>query len=207
MKSREAQEQAIVWKDIKGYEELYKISNYGKVFSKIKNRILSPYKVNGYLQIDLYRNAKRKHCRIHRLVAEAFIPNPNNHPIINHKDEDKINNHTSNLEWCTNEYNSNYGTRNSRIGEKNKGKKISIEQKKRISKLNKGKRKGGENPNSKKVICITTGERFDCMLDAKRKYKISSGSNIISCCRGRRNYCGKLKDGTPLIWRYIKEGE
>ncbi len=114
-----------IWKDIPNYEGLYQISNLGRVkslerivkynhskFSQkgMKERILSTKILNGYLAATLYKNKKRKSFLIHRLVANAFIPNPNNYPQVNHKDENKFNNNALNLEWCTNEYNIHYGT-------------------------------------------------------------------------------------------------
>lgn len=114
-----------IWKDILNYEGHYQISNLGRIkslnrkvkynhpkFSKrsMKEKILSPKITNGYLGINLYKNKKRKSFLVHRLVAEAFIPNPLNLPQVNHKDENKFNNYTDNLEWCTLEYNLLYGT-------------------------------------------------------------------------------------------------
>lgn len=93
------------WKAIKDFPN-YKISNYGRVFSKYKNGLLKQSKdAYGYSQVNLNRHSKK----VHRLVAETFIPNPDNLPEINHKDEDKNNNKLSNLEWCTSTYNMNYG--------------------------------------------------------------------------------------------------
>ena len=111
------------WKDIKGYEGLYQISNLGRIKSlrkKIKNngafgkrkiitkneKIVSSYKnKDGYSVVQLYKNNKRKLKLVHRLVAEAFIPNPNNYPYVNHKDGNKANNCVDNLEWCNNSMN------------------------------------------------------------------------------------------------------
>jgi len=115
------------WRDIEGYEGLYKISNIGRVRSLPRNttkgKILKPVKQpNGYLQVLLYKNGKKKKFLIHRLVAKAFIPNPLNLPEVNHKDENKENNRVdgcvNNLEWCSAKYNVNYGTRNKRLAEK-----------------------------------------------------------------------------------------
>lgn len=114
-----------VWKDIKGFEGIYQVSNLGKVRSltrKVWNytkpgRILKPhFKNNGYLQISLSDGENvSKHIYIHRLVAQAFIPNPNNLPQINHKDFNKQNNVVNNLEWVTTSENQLH-FRNSRRG-------------------------------------------------------------------------------------------
>ena len=107
------------WKDIKGYEGKYQVSNLGKVKSlqrwsgtKFYDReyILNNYvnKKNGYVYVYLTKNNKSKNIRLHRLVAEEFIPNPNNLPQVNHKDCNKENNNASNLEWCTASYNVKY---------------------------------------------------------------------------------------------------
>lgn len=114
------------WKPIPDYEGLYEVSSLGNIrsldrfmYSKrwnkeslIKGRILKPtlYK-NGYLRVELTdKDGNRKKYPVHKLVADAFIPNPNNYPQVNHKDEIKTNNNVSNLEWCTAKYNINYGT-------------------------------------------------------------------------------------------------
>lgn len=112
------------------------MSNYGNIKSfdkKIKNRystrfmpskILKPYKSNkGYLQVRLYKNKLNKNCFVHRIVAEAFIPNLNNLLEVNHEDENPLNNNVSNLEWCTHKENINYGNHNSKMA-KSKSKEI-----------------------------------------------------------------------------------
>lgn len=109
-----------IWRDIKGYEGLYQVSNFGRVksfregtkFGKQKEYILKPWLINtGYHAVMLYKEDRTKHkYQLHRLVAETFIPNPDNLPCVNHKDENKTNNKVSNLEWCTYSYNNNYGT-------------------------------------------------------------------------------------------------
>ena len=83
------------------------MSNLGRVKNK-HGRILKPEIRRGYYSVDLMKNGKRYKFRVHRLVAEAFIPNPDNLPMVNHKDEDRLNNIASNLEWCDNTYNSQY---------------------------------------------------------------------------------------------------
>ena len=117
-----------IWKDVVGFEGLYKVSNKGNVFSvgrrdsrgrKLGGRILKPtHTRNGYLKVDLHNNGKRKTKHIHRLVTEAFIPNPESLPQINHIDEVKDNNNIENLEWCDSMYNNNYGTKIERLSKK-----------------------------------------------------------------------------------------
>lgn len=121
------------WKDIKGYEGLYQISNLGNVKSLKKKAgkstrserlIKTHFDKDGYVYATLCKNNKTHLATIHRLIAEAFIPNPNNLPQINHKDEDKTNNSIDNLEWCTCKYNINYGTRTERAFMKRRGGKV-----------------------------------------------------------------------------------
>lgn len=146
-----------VWKDIKNYEGLYQVSNLGNVksvdryvyagdnsnhkYQHIKEHNL---KLNGgdkYIQVSLCKNGKIKAVLVHRLVAEAFIPNPDNLPCINHKDENPKNNQAENLEWCTYKYNNEYNGRiakcKHKISQTLKGKfrdvKLTDEQRKHIS--------------------------------------------------------------------------
>lgn len=109
------------WRDIEGYEGLYQVSNEGRVRSlnynhtkTTKNLRLAIVK-NGYVIVCLTKNGKTTNKYVHRLVAEAFIQNPNNFNCVNHKDENKTLNIVENLEWCDHKYNDNYGTRNDRI--------------------------------------------------------------------------------------------
>ena len=116
-----------IWRPIRGYEDYYEVSNLARVRSldrvvlRVINGIFSEmlYKgkiliqntnTKGYRTVCLCVNNKRKTIMVHRLVADAFVPNPNNMPEVNHKDECKTNNMPSNLEWCTGQYNTNYGT-------------------------------------------------------------------------------------------------
>lgn len=123
-----------MWKDIKDYEGRYQISSYGRLKSLarlLKNRngyyltkekIMLPMKsTNGYLVACLWENGKQKKRLIHKLVAEHFIPNPNNYTEINHIDEVKSNNKVENLEWCNHAYNMNYGNTRNKISESRKG--------------------------------------------------------------------------------------
>ena len=96
-------------KDIKGYEGLYAITSCGRVWSYRSKRFLKPNQTaDGYFRVELSDKGKRKKFLVHRLVAEAYIPNPNSLPIINHKDEIKTHNYINNLEWCDNKYNVSY---------------------------------------------------------------------------------------------------
>ena len=105
-----------IWRDIAGYEGLYKVSTEGNIKSIKRNKLLSLYTNHGgYKKVDLCKNNTRKHYSVHRLVAQAFIPNPDNLPQVNHKDEDKSNNCVSNLEWITHKDNCIYGTRLERM--------------------------------------------------------------------------------------------
>lgn len=122
-----------IWKNI---NDRYSVSNLGNVKSNYANkeRILKPYKNHrGYLMVDLRSPNNRKSVLVHRLVAQAFILNPNNLSEVNHKDEDKTNNCVDNLEWCDTKYNCNYGTRNQRKGEKCRKKIYSVDKDGKIS--------------------------------------------------------------------------
>lgn len=106
-----------IWKDKKDYEGHYQVSNCGRVKSiKFGKEIILELIKNkgGYYSVNLSKNGIVKNYLVHRLVAEAFIDNPDNLPQVNHRDENKLNNNVDNLEWCTNEYNINYGTRTER---------------------------------------------------------------------------------------------
>ena len=106
------------WKKIPGYEGLYEVSNMGNVRNVRRNKLLRLPKTNNrYIRISLCKNGIKTGLTVHRLVAEAFLPNPDNLPEVNHKDEDKTNNRVENLEWCNHKYNMNYGTRNIRSKE------------------------------------------------------------------------------------------
>lgn len=112
------------WKDVPGYEGIYQVSNFGNIKSldrciKCSNGMVIHRKGStikkqvcrfGYENVTLRKPKEKKTFKVHRLVALAFIDNPNNYPEINHKDENKLNNSVENLEWCTREYNLNYGT-------------------------------------------------------------------------------------------------
>lgn len=164
-----------IYKEIEGYEGLYEVSNLGNVKSLISNKILKPIKDKDcYLFVGLYQQGKLKHHRVHRLVAEAFIENPNNLTEINHKDENKQNNTIENLEWCTREYNLAYGTHNQRSA---------------ASRINHPKR-------SKQVLCVETGKIYPSTRDVARQLGFSQG-NISQYCNG------KLKQAYGYTWKYV----
>jgi len=162
-----------IWKDIKGYEGKYQISNLGNVksFLKGKEYLLKPYSTRGYLSIGLWDGQKKQTVLIHRLVASAFIPNPNGYKEINHKDENKSNNNINNLEWCTREYNMSYGTARLRQG---------ISSGKPIEQL------------TLNNIVIA----WYCSAEIACKLTNIDSSSIIKCCNGKRKYAG------GYMWRY-----
>ena len=120
-----------LWKSVEGTDGLYEVSNTGKIRSLnygntgiTQELKVSPERLSGYVKVRIKDlNGNVKVCFLHRLIAKAFIPNPDNLPCVNHKDEDKANNNVCNLEWCTYKYNSNYGTAIERANETKKMRK------------------------------------------------------------------------------------
>ena len=144
-------------KDIVGYEGEYAITRDGKVWSYKRNKFLKcSDNGKGYYQINLYKNGKGKNYLIHRLVAEAYIPNPEGLPQVNHRDENPQNNCASNLEWCDAKYNANYGTRTERAAKK----------------------------QSIPVYCEELDKTFNGARQAARELGLDN-SSIIKCCKGR----------------------
>ena len=165
-----------IWKPVKDYEGLYEASLLGRVksvsrsvkgrwgFTKISEKILNPIPdKDGYLIVTLCKNGKQKTKKIHRLVAEAFIPNPDNLPCINHKDENKQNNEIDNLEFCTYKYNTNYGT--------------GIER----------RRKKRSKPVLQFDLNNNFIKRYESMIEAEKQLKIK---HIYDCCNGKLRKAG-----------------
>lgn len=180
------------WRPVEGYEGLYEVSNLGRV--KSLERIDSggvrrgghfmsfTSDKGGYLRCKLTKNGNYKLMLVHRLVAKAFIPNPNNYPCINHKDEDPTNNCVENLEWCTYSYNINYGNRKAKVKEKE---------------LN--------GPLSKSVAKYSVNgdfiQVFSSVNEASRQTGIKP-SNISNCCNKKPHY---LTAG-GYVWRWADLG-
>lgn len=166
-----------IWKDVPDYEGLYQVSNLGRIkslynYKRNGTNILIPRIKRGYYTIGLRKNGKRKWFLVHRLVAKAFIPNPNNLPQINHKDENKLNNNIKNLEWCSVSYNNTYGTRIQRVRTK----------------------------TSKKVLQYDLSGNFikeyESVSSAAKSNKIKTISSVTKCCQG------KWKQAGGYIWKY-----
>lgn len=154
-------EGVIVMKKIKCYED-YSIDEYGNVYSYKSRRYVSQQKhKDGYFYVCLCKDGKRKLFAIHRLVATHFIENEDNLPQVNHKDENKENNEVSNLEWCDEKYNSNYGSARQRQAEK----------------------------VSRAVVCIETGKVFLSQIEAGKTISVSH-NHISDCCKNDRHTCG-----------------
>ena len=179
------------WKDIKGYEGLYQISNNGNVKSlgrwidrKCKGKKWQEEKIlkslvdkDGYLFVRLCKNGKVKNFKVHCLVAEAFISNQNNYPCVNHKNEIKDDNRVNNLELCDHKYNNNYGTRNKRVAGKLAKKVLQIDK------------------NTNEII-----SEFQSIMEVQRQLGISL-SNISECCNNKPHH----NTAYGFKWKYKEE--
>lgn len=176
------------WKDIKGFEGLYMVSNLGRVKSlnyrrtgkekTLKARVTG----DGYLLVGLHKNNKTKQYLVHRLVAQAFLENPDNLPEVNHKDEDKTNNCADNLEYCSRSYNITYNGRAKKVAEKN------------VNNPRKSKPVIGINKVSGLIV------EFPSINEASRQTVISLGG-ICDCCKGKR------KSIKGYVWFYADDNE
>lgn len=149
-------------KDIRNYENMYAVTEDGRVWSYKSNKFLKQTLLNrGYLQVELYNNGVGKKFLIHRLVAEAYLPNPDNLPQVNHKDENRQNNSVENLEWCTEKENDNYGNRNKNIA----------------------------RANATAVRCVELDRIFESISEAARELNLCT-SNICRCLKKQSRTTG-----------------
>lgn len=171
-----------IWKNIKGFEELYQISNLGQVKSLRNNLILKPGLAGiGYLSVNLCKDGKQNYKKIHRLVAEHFIENIDNLPCVNHKDGNKTNNNVENLEWCTSSYNNKeayrLGLKRSLKGKNNKYSKTLM---KKVSQYD---------------LQGNYIRKWNCINDIEKELGIYH-ANIVKCCKEQRHKAG------GYIWKY-----
>lgn len=173
-----------IWKDIdiNNFRGRYQVSNLGRVRSLMTGKILTPTpNAKGYLRVSLQgRYFKHKQITIHRLVAEAFLPNPNNYPCINHKDECRTNNHVDNLEWCSWAYNINYGTCNNRM----------------LNTRNKNNAKNRERPVVQLDLDGNYIAQYNSMAEVQRVTGIDY--RVVS------NYINKKVGGNGFKWIYLE---
>lgn len=168
-----------IWKPIPQYEGLYEVSNYGEIRSAVTQRIKNQFtKPNGYKTVQLWVGNKGRSEYVHRLVAFAFVPNPNNYPQVNHKNEVKSDNRAENLEWCTQKYNNNYGTKNDRAVKANRENGF-YERRSELWKTNenpaiKNPKKYGDNSYARPVIC--DGKEFSSIKECAEYYGVPYGS-------------------------------
>lgn len=181
------------WRTIENYPE-YQVSSFGNVKSLKfgEERVLKQGICNGYCLVGLHKEGKRKNYFVHRLVATAFLPNPDNLPCINHKNEIKTDNCVDNLEFCTYQYNNIYGTKLERISKANKGKKQSQEHiEKKVKSHQKTILQLSKSGNI--ILC-----KWESATQAEKELNILA-TNITKCCRGKYKTAGKYK------WMYYED--
>ena len=173
------------WKPLERYNGLYLVSDEGHVFSVRSNKVLKPQVSNmGYWRIELNLNGKRQKEGVHRLVAECFIPNPDNLPFVNHKDENPLNNRVDNLEWCTPKYNSNYGNCQAK------------------RKRNTTYYTGAENAKSKTVYQYDLEGNF--IAEYGSTHEAARMTGLSPTCIAKAAH-GSLKQYVGFVWSYEKK--
>lgn len=179
-----------IWKDVIGYKGLYQVSNLGRVKSLPRSFVKSDGRTQpvygtilkqtkgrkGYMHVCLSVEGECVNRTVHQLVATAFLPNPYHHTQVNHRDENQTNNRVDNLEWCSAEYNLNYGCRN---------KKASI---------------SNSSPVEQYTLDGKYIRSFYGTREAGRQIGrgATASANIAACCRGERN------NAYGFLWRYVK---
>lgn len=172
----------------------YDIYPNGSVFSHKSNRFLKPIvHANGYAFVELFNEFGSKIKSIHRLVAEAFLPNPNNYPCVNHKDENPLNNNADNLEWCTHKYNSNYGTcKKRRVNNTDYTKPIYKE----LAHTNSMRMRKAV------VQCDLNGTELNVFESATEAFRVTGIRHITEVCKGSK----VRKTAGGYIWKYFEKG-
>lgn len=192
-----------IWKEIEGFDN-YQISNLGRVKNIKFDRYVKPLVGNrGYVHVNLYKDGKIKRLSLHRLIAIAFIPNPENKPCIDHINTDRSDNRIDNLRWATQKENHNNPLSLMNHSKAAKGRTVSEEQKKNQSEKMKGRYKGNKW-GSKKIIQLTLDGNFvrewESIKDAADSLGVSS-SAIWNCLN---NKC-QVKSIKGFKWEYKKE--
>lgn len=198
------------WKKIDGFPN-YSVSNYGRVRNDKKDTLMGySYDAKGYYRVALSKYNKRYARRVHRLVAQAFLPNPQKKEQVNHLDGDKTNNIVSNLEWCTNQENQDHYWNNLDNGQRRKNISLGLKRtyrenpglaKQKAVAMNKNRGKiiqGIREKMTKKVIRVEDGKVFMSIKDAERETGIDN-SNIVAVCKGKKRIAGGYH------WVYYKE--
>lgn len=176
-----------IWKDIPEYEGLYQVSNEGRIRRNGQTRKLHK-DYRGYLTVSLSKHSKMKYYKVHRLVALAFIPNPEGKRTVNHKDGNKENNRLENLEWATHSENIIHANK---MGLR----KVTDAQRKAASET--GKKTADRNRRRKAVFCIKDGLRIDFVsAHAGARFVGGDASPIVRCCKG------KMKSYKGYEWGY-----